>query len=35
MKHKYQTRGVVGGANKLFDIVNLIMTLDERISMLL
>ena len=35
MKHKYQTMGVVGGANKLFDIVSLIMTLDETISMLI
>ena len=35
VKHRYQTRGVVGGAYKLFDIVSLEMTLNERISMLL
>ena len=32
MKHKYQIRGVVGGAYKLFDIVSLEMTLNERIK---
>ena len=35
MKHRYQTRGVVGGAYKLFDIVSLEMTLNERINVLL
>ena len=29
MKHRYQTRGVVGGAYKLLDIVSLEMTLNE------
>ena len=32
MKHRYQTRGVVGGAYKLFDIIGLEMTLNERVT---
>ena len=34
MKHRYQTWGVVGGAYKLFYIVSLEMTLNERIGVL-
>ena len=34
-KHRYQTKGVVDGAHKLFDIGSLEMTLNERISVII